>query len=70
MNALARALHGLVGLFVDDGKLALILIVVLTIAGLLAHFRALDESLTLALLVGGTLSALFANVVRAALTRR
>jgi hypothetical protein len=70
VSALGRALRGLIGLFVDDGKLALILIVVLTVAGLLAHFRALDQALTLALLVGGTVSALLANVIRAALLTR
>jgi hypothetical protein len=44
---------------------------VLAVAGLLAHFSTLDASLTLALLVSGTIGALLANVIRAAvLTRR
>jgi hypothetical protein len=66
MNALARA-----GLFVDDGKLALTLIALLLAVGLLTHAGAVDGSLALLLLVGGTVIALLANVIRtAALTKR
>jgi hypothetical protein len=71
MNALARALRGLLGLFVDDGKLALTLIALLLAVGLLTHAGAVDGSLALLLLVGGTVIALLANVIRtAALTKR
>ena len=71
MNALPRTLRLLVGLFVDDGKLALTLIGVLLGVGLLAYFRAADGSFALLLLVAGTVSALLANVIRAAaITRR
>jgi hypothetical protein len=71
MNALARALRGLFGLFVDDGKLALTLIALLLAVGLLTHAGAVDGSLALLLLVGGTVIALLANVIRtAALTKR
>jgi hypothetical protein len=71
MTALARALRGLFGLFVDDGKLALTLIALLLAVGLLTHAGAVDGSLALLLLVGGTVIALLANVIRtAALTKR
>jgi hypothetical protein len=71
MSALARALRGLFGLFVDDGKLALTLIALLLAVGLLTHAGAVDGSLALLLLVGGTVIALLANVIRtAALTKR
>ena len=71
MNALARGLHGLMGLFVDDGKLALTLIGLLVGVLLLAHFGAVDGSLALLLLVAGTVIALLVNVIRtAAIIRR
>jgi hypothetical protein len=71
MNALVRALRGLIGLFVDDGKLALTLLALLLAVGLLTQAGAVDGSLALLLLVGGTVSALLANVIRsAALTKR
>ena len=66
MNILTRMVRGLVGLFVDDGTLALTLIVVLATVGALAHVNAIGQSLAMALLVGGTLGALLVNVIRAA----
>jgi len=66
MNALTRAVRGLIGLFIDDGKLALTVIGVLILVGLLAHLGSLDGSLAMALLVGGTISALLVNVIRTA----
>jgi len=66
-----RALRGLIGLFVDDGLLAVTLLGVLLGVGLLKEIRALDGSLALALLVTGTVAALLANVLRAAtITKR
>ena len=70
MNALARALRGLFGLFVDDGKLALTLIALLLAVGLLTHAGAVDGSLALLLLVAGTVIALLANVIRTATTTK
>ncbi len=70
MTGLAHTLRGLVGLFVDDGKLALILVGLLLAVGLLTHCGALDGSLALLLLVGGTLLALLVNVFRAAVLSR
>jgi hypothetical protein len=66
MNIVTRMVRGLVGLFVDDGTLALTLIVVLATVSALAHFGAIGQSLAMALLVGGTLGALLVNVIRAA----
>jgi hypothetical protein len=70
VSAIARALRGLMGLFVDDGLLALTLLGVLLGVGLLTEVRALDGSLALALLVAGTVAALLANVLRAATTTK
>jgi hypothetical protein len=71
VSAIMRALRGLIGLFVDDGLLAVTLLGVLLGVGLLKEIRALDGSLALALLVTGTVAALLANVLRAAtITKR
>jgi hypothetical protein len=66
MNVATRMVRDLVGLFVDDGTLALTLIVVLATASALAHVGAIGKSLAMALLVAGTLGALLVNVIRAA----
>lgn len=70
MNVLTRTMRGLIGLFIDDGKLALTVIGVLFLVGLLTHVGSLDESLGMALLVAGTVSALLVNVVRTASTTK
>jgi hypothetical protein len=70
MNILMRTIRGLIGLFIDDGKLALSVIGVLILVGLLTHLGSLDGSLGMALLVAGTISALLANVIRAASTTK
>jgi hypothetical protein len=70
MNLLMGTIRGLIGLFVDDGKLALIVIGVLILVGLLTHLGSLDGSLAMALLVAGTISALLANVIRTASTTK
>ncbi len=66
MNILMRTIRGLIGLFIDDGKLALTVIGVLIPVGLLTRLGSLDGSLGMALLVAGTISALLANVIRTA----
>ena len=66
MNVATRMVRGLVGLFVDDGTLALTLIVVLATLSALARVGAIGKSLAMALLVAGTLGALLVNVIRAA----
>jgi hypothetical protein len=65
MNIVRRMMRGLVGLFVDDGTLALTLIVVLATVSALAQVGAMGKSLAMALLVAGTLGALLVNVTRA-----
>ena len=65
MNPVARALRGLIGLFIDDGKLALTVIGVLLVTALLTRLGA-GGSLAMALLVAGTIGALLANVIRTA----
>jgi hypothetical protein len=71
MNIVARSMKGLVGLFVDDGTLALTLIVALAIVGALAHVGAIGQALAMAMLLVGTVGALLVNVIRAAaVTRR
>jgi hypothetical protein len=70
MNVLTRAIRGLIGLFIDDGKLALTVIGVLFLVALLTHLGALGGSLAMALLVAGTIGALVANVIRTASTTK
>lgn len=70
MNVLARTIRGLIGLFIDDGKLALTVIGVLIVVGLLTHLGSLDGSLAMALLVAGTIGALLANVIHTASTTK
>jgi len=41
MNVLTRTLRGLIGLFIDDGKLALTVMGVLLLVGLLTRLGAL-----------------------------
>lgn len=66
MNFVLRAIQGLLGLFVDDGTLALTLIAVLAAVGLLVHLGAIKGVLAMALLLVGTIGALLINVIRAA----
>jgi hypothetical protein len=71
MSIVARMMRGLVDLFVDDGTLALTLIVVLAAVGLLARIDAIGKPLVMAVLVVGAIGALLVNVIRAAsLARR
>lgn len=71
MNVLIRTIRVLIGLFIDDGKLAFTVIGVLILVGLLTHLGSLDGSLGIALLVAGTISALLVNVIRtASMTKR
>ena len=66
MTLLTRTVRGLIGLFIDDGKLALTVIGVLISVGLLTHLGSLDGSVAMILLVAGTISALLVNVIRTA----
>ena len=65
MSMLANALRELIGLFVDDGALALAIVAIVVLAALVA---ALMPQLTWgagAILLLGCLGALLLNVVRA-----
>jgi hypothetical protein len=66
MNIAARAMRGVIGLFMDDGTLALTLIVVLATVGVLASVGEIGEVLAMTMLVAGTIAALLVNVIRAA----
>jgi hypothetical protein len=68
MNALLAFGRQLVGLVVDDGSLALAIVVIVAFAGLLALLLPDDRLVAGAVLLGGCLAALSANVMLA--TRR
>jgi len=65
VNILGRTLRGLLGLFIDDGKLALTNIGVLFVTRLLTRLDSFDRSLAMVLLVAGSFGALLANVIHA-----
>ena len=69
MNAIARALGALLGLFFDDGKLALGILVLLGGTAAVASAEAVPSWRSMTLLVAGTLVLLVENVVRAARNR-
>ena len=66
MNAIARGLGALLGLFFDDGKLALGILVLLGGTAAVASAEAVPSWRSMALLVAGTLVLLLENLVRAA----
>ena len=66
MTPIARAVRAVLGLFFDDGKLALELLVLLAFSALVANIEVAAPWFSMALLVAGTLIVLFENVVRAA----
>ena len=64
------AMRALLGLFFDDGSLALVVLGVLVAASLLRHAGLIGSRGAMALLVAGTVAALMENVVRTALASR
>jgi hypothetical protein len=66
MKTVAAAIRELVGLFVDDGSLALAILAVVLIAGLVATLMPKFPSAAGAILLFGCLGVLLANVARAA----
>ena len=66
MSALRTAWDELVGLFVDDGALALVLVGVCAAVGLLVALASPSPLAAGALLAGGCAAALLASVLRAA----
>lgn len=66
MNTLGAVLRELVGLFVDDGSLALAILAVVVFAGVLATLMPEFPLAAGAILLFGCLGVLLANVTRAA----
>jgi hypothetical protein len=66
MTILATAFRMLIGLFVDDGSLALALIVVVLLSWIFATLMPDMPLATGAVLLIGCLGVLFANVLKAA----
>jgi hypothetical protein len=70
MNGLISLLGELVGLFVDDGSLALGILCIVVLAALLAFLMPNLSLLAGAILLFGCLAVLLTNVVRAAQQER
>ena len=66
MNVLIAVLRELIGLFVDDGSLALMIVAVVMLAGILATLMPDFQLAAGAMLLFGCLGFLLANVARAA----
>jgi hypothetical protein len=66
MNAVVSILRELVGLFIDDGSLALAIMAVIALAGILSILMPNMPLLAGAILLFGCLGLLLANVARAA----
>ena len=66
MNVLIAVLRELIGLFVDDGSLALMILAVVMLAGILAALLPDLHLAAGAILLFGCLGVLVANVARAA----
>jgi hypothetical protein len=66
MNVLIAVLRELIGLFVDDGSLALMSLAVVILASVLATFLSDLQLAAGAVLLFGCLGVLLANVARAA----
>jgi hypothetical protein len=68
MNAIGRAVAAILGLFFDDGKLALEVLALLAACALVANAETARSWYAIALLVAGTLILLLENVLRTART--
>jgi hypothetical protein len=66
MNAVITVFRELIGLFVDDGLLALTILAVVMVAGVFAIVMPDIQLATGAILLCGCLGVLLANVARAA----
>jgi hypothetical protein len=69
MSVLVAALRELIGLFVDDGSLALMILGVVILAGISASLMPDLQLATGAILLFGCLGLLVANVARTARRR-
>jgi hypothetical protein len=70
MTVLKTLLHEIIGLFVDDGLLALAVLAVVGLGAWTLNDSRFDETDAAAALVGGCLVVLMASVVRAAWLKR
>ena len=68
MNPIARAVRAVLGLFFDDGKLALEVLALLACSALVANAGLAQSWHSIVLLVAGTLILLLENVMRTART--
>ena len=64
MSAIANGLRGVLGLFFDDGTLALVILVVLLATGFARYAQWVGELGVICILLAGTIAALFENVIR------
>jgi len=68
MNPIARTVRAVLGLFFDDGKLALEVLALLACSALVANAELARSWHSMVLLVAGTLILLLENVMRTART--
>lgn len=66
MSPLSRALRELIGLFIDDGSLALAILVIVTLAAALAWVFDVSSAIVGAVLLIGCVGVLVENVRRGA----
>jgi hypothetical protein len=66
MSAIGNAVRGVLGLFFDDGTLALVILALLIAVGFARHGGWIGDSATIGILVTGNIAALLENVVRSA----
>ncbi len=64
MKTINTIIHELVGLFVDDGNLALAILALLAVVALLVHEAWVDMNQAAVLLVAGNIGVLIESVVR------
>jgi hypothetical protein len=64
MSVIANALRGIVGLFFDDGTLALVIVALLIVTGYARHADWISDSVAMSILIAGTIAALLENVLR------
>jgi len=64
MSAIANVLRGIIGLFFDDGTLALVILALLIVTGFARYEEWIGESVAMTILIAGTIAALLENVLR------
>ena len=66
MSAIGNAFRGILGLFFDDGTLALVILALLIATGVARHGGWIGDSGAIGILIAGNIAALLENVVRSA----